>query len=446
MIMQRRRLWRSLGEMRGFALSSMANLALRLAGLASTFLLGVLLARTLGPAEYGLYGLITTLAALGMSVALLGTPQLAVRELSIRKESGEWAAIRILVRKFGVAVAIASAVIAAGSLLTAIAASHADPGTISLALPGSILVALTAACALMAAELRGLGLLIKGQAMDIFARPAAVFLLAVALVAGGFGLTAPMALWIQVFVALLAVLVSIVWLKNAMPDEPTETGQPILTPWMSVALPLGAVDILRQLDGSYGMILMGWLSSDEALGIFRVALACNVVAAMPVTILHIILAPRLGPLHKGGRIPELQSLLSNTSAALTLAVLPIALAAWLIGRPAIEIVFGREYGAAWLPLFLLCVSQLSFGFFGMGPILLAMCEGERELIRIYVVSVAIGIAAAVPLIISYGAGGAAAATITTNSLIGFFSWRYGRRSLGVDSTFLPLLRPLAAQG
>jgi O-antigen/teichoic acid export membrane protein len=215
---------------------------------------------------------------------------------------------------------------------------------------------------------------------------------------------------------------------------------PAVTPWLSAALPLGAVDILRQLDGAYGMVLMGWLASDEALGIFRVALACNVVAAMPVTILHVILAPRLGPLHKGGRVSELQSLLSNASATLTLAVLPIALAAWVIGRPAIEIVFGHEYGAAWLPLFLLCISQLCFAIFGMGPILVAMCEGDRALIKIYIVSVGIGIVAAVPLIMAFGAGGAAAATVITSSLIGFFSWSYGRRRLGVDSTFLPLLR------
>ena len=89
---------------------------------------------------------------------------------------------------------------------------------------------------------------------------------------------------------------------------------------------------------------------------------------------------------------------------------------------------------------MLCLAQLAFATFGMGPILLAMCEGERQLIRIYMLAEGIGLIVAIPLIIRFGAGGAAGAMILSNGLVGFLSWRWAKKAMGVDSTLLPLLR------
>lgn len=416
------------------------SLALRILGLLASFLMGVLLARTLGPADYGIYGLITTLVALAMTVGALGTPQLAVRDLSIFAARGDSAAIAAILRQFGWAtslasIAIAIAIVGIGWWATK---DHADLS--ALILPAALLVPLTAWTFLIAAELRGLGHMMKGQWMDIFARPGLAFVVTAAWVMTGISLQTSHALWIQVFVTALTAIISWVWIKRAAPPPAPEVfGQS--QPWLKAALFLMAVDLLRNLGGTYGVVMMGWLDDDVALGMFRVAFACNIVVALPVTILHVILAPNVAQLYKENRKQELQRLLSLTSAAMVALVTPIAVAAYLIGRPAIEFVFGAEYGPAWLPLFYLCVAQLVYGLFGMGPILLSMCEGERKLFTIYVVANVAGVIAAYPLIMLHGATGAAIAMIVSNGLIAFLSWNVGRTDLGVDSTFLPLLRP-----
>jgi hypothetical protein len=82
-----------------------------------------------------------------------------------------------------------------------------------------------------------------------------------------------------------------------------------------------------------------------------------------------------------------------------------------------------------------------YGLFGMGPILLSMCDGERKLFTIYVVASVGGVAAAYPLILMFSATGAAMAMIVSNGLIAFLSWNVGRTDLGVDCTFVSLLRP-----
>ncbi|MFL6728315.1 MAG: lipopolysaccharide biosynthesis protein, partial [Sphingomicrobium sp.] len=229
--------------------------------------------------------------------------------------------------------------------------------------------------------------------------------------------------------------VSAYWLRQAMPA--TRPAAPI-SGWLRAALPLGAVDVLRQFDGSYGVILVGWLSTGVELGVFRVAVACAVLAAMPVTIFHILLAPTLARLHASDDRRELQRLLRWTAAAMMAIMLPIAIGAWLAGKPLIAWIFGAPYADAWLPLFLLTLAQLIYALFGMGPILLAMCDGERDLIRIYLIAVGAAVAAAIPMTLAWGGAGAAAAPMISAILIGAMSRRYARRELGVEITALPV--------
>lgn len=416
------------------------SLLLRILGLLASFLIGIVLARVLGPAEYGVYGLVTTLVALAMTAGALGTPQIAVRDISILAAAKDSAAVAAAVRRFGRAtsatsIAIALAVLGGGWWLT-----RGQPHLSSLILPGALLIPLTAWTTLISAELRGLGQMMKGQWMDIFVRPALAFLLTAAWVMAGIALDTSDALWILVAVTALTTLVSWIWIREAAPQ-----GNPFAktipdNPWLGAALFLMAVDFLRTLGGTYGVVMMGWLDNDVALGMFRVAFACNIVVALPVTILHVILAPNVAQLYQEKRKDDLQRLLSLSSMAMVVMVAPIVVAAYLIGQPAIELVFGPEYGPAWRPLFYLCVAQLAYGAFGMAPILLSMCGGERRLFNIYVASTVVGVAAAYPLILSQSATGAAIAMIVSNGLIGLMSWLVGRTDLGVDSTFAPMFR------
>ena len=415
--------------------SGIWSLVLRIAGLGCGFALGVLLARMLGPEEFGIYGLVTTVAAVGMTVAQLGTPQLAVRELSVRAAEGDWAGARIRIRQFGTAATIAG--VAIGLLaLGGAAAAGASALDLTLVVQGSVLALLTAYTGLLAAELRGLDALIKGQAMDITVRPAVTFLLVAALLLAGQPMNAVIALGIQNAVALAAVAVSALWLWQMLPRGVGAVGSAPARPWLRAALPLGAVDVLRQFDGSYGVILVGWLASGVELGVFRVAVACAVLAAMPVTIFHILLAPRLSRLHASGDRGEMQRLLTWSALAMTAIMVPIAVGAWFLGPPLIALVFGAAYADGWLPLFLLTLAQLVYAVFGMGPVLLAMCDGERDLIRIYLIAVGTAVAAAIPLTLAWGGAGAAAAPMLSAFLIGLMSRRYARRTLSLEITAL----------
>src|SRR5690348_9398339 len=91
-----------------FVRSGLWSLVLRVSGLLSGFAIGVVLARILGPKQFGIYGLVTTGAAIATTITQLGTPQLAVRELSVRAERNDWAGVRGVIYQFGTATLIAS--------------------------------------------------------------------------------------------------------------------------------------------------------------------------------------------------------------------------------------------------------------------------------------------------------------------------------------------------
>ena len=434
-----------IAEQRRMLIASAGSLGLRVAGLASTFLLGVLLARVLGPAAYGVYGLVTSVAALAMNVALLGTPQLAVREMAIRSARDDWPGVRALARSFLGATSIASATLGIIAIAVTFAVAR-DQRIPALAIAGAALMGGMSLTALIAAELRGLGLLLKGQFMDIVGRPAAAFALTGIALVAGLSLTPAAAVWIQVFVAAVAAAVSLGWLTRA--THRASSGE---TPaeglhWLRSALPLGMVDVLRTFDGAYGIILVGLLGSAVALGIYRVAVASSVLVTMPVTILHIVLAPTVSRLHRFGEREELQRLLRFASGSMCLVIVPMLAVLLLFGRPLVEFVFGQVYGDAWIPLAILCVAQLILGFFGMGPILLAMADSERHLTLIYVVAVSAGVLAAALLIPRYGAVGAAAAQVLSTGMVGVLSNRFARKRLGLGTTFFARVSAQMRQG
>lgn len=422
-------------EQQGMLLSSLGSLIIRIVGLASTFLLGVLLARVLGPASYGVYGFVSSVVALTMNIVLLGTPQLAVRELAVRSAKSDWLGVRSLERSFFAATGLACIVFGIIAVVAGFILAR-DPQTPRLALAGAALMAGMSMTALIAAELRGLGLLLKGQFMDIVARPTAAFVLTGAALFAGMKLTPAGALWIQVAVAASAALVSLAWLRRATYHGATGEPPAAGLAWLKSALPLGAVDVLRQFDGTYGVIIVGILGSAVDLGIFRVAVASVVLVSMPVTILHIVLAPTVSRLHRFGERAELQRLLHIVSGGICAVLVPMLILLLLFGRPLVEIVFGHLYGDAALPLTILCGAQLVFGFFGMGPILLAMAGSERHLTLIYVAAVAAGVIAAALLVPRYGAVGAASAQVLSTGAIGALSGLFARKRLGLGTTFL----------
>lgn len=417
------------------------SLAVRLGGMAATFGTGVILARMWGPADFGIYGLVISLSGLLVNVVLLGTPQLAVRDFAVRSAHGLWSEIRAQARVFQLSSLTASiCVIAITALFISFRERLFGVAGHDL-LIGAVLTAFVAQVALLSSSLRGIGKLERGQFMDILGRPAAAFVILAPAAVIGHGLSVSQVLVIQLAVAIVAAAVSQLWFFRATfrPDvqQLDATGKITSQAWLKVALPLGVIDILRQFDGTYGLIIIGWLAPGEELGLYRVALSCGALLTLPLSIVHNILAPEISRLSHSGDKVALQAVLDRVSRSMTLIALAMAVGVILLGKPLLVFVFGAAYAGAWPPLAVMAITQLSFSLFGMGPILLAMAGKERALTLIYGIGVAVGVAIAAMLVfIGFGGLGSALAQLASITIVAALSDRTAYRQLGVHTSVI----------
>ena len=407
---------------------------MRLGGMGASLLLGILLARYLGPSQFGLYGIFISLAMILSVAARLGFPNLATREIAVAVHRQEWTLAKGVLHWFGRTIFLLSLLASAG-LLVGVLLWTGDSTSIwfGYAVWTAALIPLLALGALVGAELRGLDRLVAGQSLDSFVRPALTCLFCLGAVLFLGSMTTELALGLNALASALTLTLGLLLLRQWMP-LPVRHAAPERHGWRwgKSALMLGAVDGLRQVDANLGLIILGALSQTVEAGYLRVALSAIVFVTLPQTVVHLVTGPTLARLGSTNERQHLQSLLARSSASLSLVTLLFLIILFAVGQPLIELMFGATYRPAWLPLALLAAAQLVNACFGIGWILMAMAGGERKLAQFYAVSVGISVLAGIPLCMTYGATGAAAATIIGALMQNILVWRHVKLHHSVD--------------
>lgn len=413
--------------------ASFWSLVLRLAGMAVSFVLGVVLARYLGAGQLGIYGIVIALALLLSVVAQAGLPALATREVAVALSRGDWPMLRAVLGGFATVMLLLSLFLAAALALVGLAAPAIMGKSAESFVLGAALIPLFALTVLVSAEIRALGSLVGGQSLEIFLRPALTATFCLIVIAGNGSIDAFAAIAANVAASAIALCGGFYWLWRCLPHEARAAAPaPRTAAWSRSALPLALVDNLRQMDATYAMLLLGLLSADVEAGYFRVAYSTILVVVIPLSVLNVVLAPTLARLSADQDRDRLASLLAISAMAMTASMVAALVVVLLVGQPLLAVVFGEAYRQSWLPLVILTAAQLVNACFGVGWVLLSMGGGERQLTLSYAVSVPVSVAAAIPLINSYGAPGAAAAAVLGALIQNVIVWRAVRARFGLD--------------
>jgi len=419
-------IFRSSGNLAGadksLLVSSAGSLAVRMLGMAASFLMGVLLARQLNPDGFGVYGIIIALALMLSVIAQFGLPTVATREISVAFAEQRWGRVRGHVHHFAILVIASSLILSVVWACAAILFPQLT-GAPTANLIGSLLVPLFALTVLVGAQLRALDRILAGQALEVMIRPALMCAILYAAYLWEGRLTAPVAVGVNVIASAVTILAGFAWLRSAMPASARQAAFERPQRWFKPALTLASVDVLKQLDATYGMLLLGILSTKADAGYFRVALSTIIFVSTPLSIANVVLAPTLARLAASDDRDRLQRLMSISALAMFATAIMALAAILLIGKPLIGLVFGASYEPAWLPLVLLTCAQAINGFFGVGWVLLSMSGGERLLTTSFAVSVAVSIIAAIPLTIFAGAAGVAGAAVIGALIQNLLAWR-----------------------
>ncbi len=372
----------------------------------------ILLARMLEPTGYGQYAFAMSLAKVLGIFATLGLPGLLTREIAAGEAKGQWSLVRGLTRRAYQATSLALILIVSAGSAAVLLWPHLDREfrlTLVLAL---VYLVFNAFGQLRGAQLMGFRRVIAGQVGLLCVQPA---LLLIGILVLAFviktNLTSTIAflLTVAAAVVVLAMNEGLVYyyrppqLRDALPARSMPS-------WLRSALPFGAMSGLFLLNSQIDLIMLGFFTSNDRVGLYRVAASGATILPLILAALNPVLAPTLSRFHALGDKAKLRRIARAGTLVSLLGAAPIFLLFLFFGKAIIGGVFGAAYLDAWLPLIILSAGQFMNAAVGPVGLLLTMTGHELETVRVMGFSTILNIALNAALIPLFGMTGAATAT------------------------------------
>lgn len=428
------------------ARSGIGSLSLKLLHAVLTLVLAIVLARILGPVQFGVYAFAFALVTVLAIPVQLGLPTLVVRETAAGRARVDAPAVRGVWRwALRFVLAGSALVVAVAAILLLVCWERLDAvsrWTFLWALP---LLPLMALGALHGAALRGHDRVVLGQLPDQVLRLGILAALIIAIFAWAGALTAPRAMWLHAVAAALALVISHGLLRRIRSGgEATGKVDPARSRrWMLATLPLGFIAAAQIINTRADTLLLGILADAESVGIYQVAVQGAQAVALGLGAINLVVAPSFVYHYERGDIVQLQRLVTLSARAVALMALPVVLALMIFGGWLIRWFFGVEYREAHLPLAILAASQLANAVFGSVAVLLNMTGYEHDTARGLALAAVLNIVLNLALIPPFGIAGAAVATGVSLVAWNLMLWQSARQLLGINSLVFgssPLVR------
>ena len=418
---------------------------LRVAGMGLGFLVGVQLARGLGPAGYGIYGIAMSLVSIAMIPTELGLSQLVTREAAIAEASTDRSTIRSLLDWTFRLLLANTVVIVVAALAALLLMGSAQGGALQPALLwGMALLPLVAIAGICSSALRGMHHVVEGQLSDLLIRPGllSLGLFAFWISGNSHALTPALAMGLNVLAAIISAGFVLRWLAPLLHGVPTRTlTKDTRRRWLRSAIPLALGEGMRIVSGNLAILILGLLAPPAEVGLYRVAFGVYTAATLPSALLNVACSPMLASLHAEGKKAAIQRVNAWMSLLLVLAAVATLIPFALAGGPILSIAFGHSYSIANTMLVILLTGELAAAFIGHPTVVLNMLHHEHAVTQFSLVALLLNLAISVCLIPVYGGIGAALGVAISQ-----FMWRllcawHARRYLGLHSSVLAWRNP-----
>lgn len=419
----------------GLGRGLVAGSGIMLAGMACTFLVGVLLARGLGAAGYGLYGVVMALVAGAIVPAKMGLPQLLTREVSALTAHHDWDSARSLINWSAWRSMVASCVVVALLFPLSAALMPSVAGHLPALWLGAALVPLVVANGLGGGVLRGMQHVVLGQLPDTLVRPGVHALLLGGLYWCSATLTPTLAMLSGVLAAGTGAVLVLVAIRRLLPRSEVRIPAGLNErAWLASAYPMAITEGLQVLQSQAAIMVLAVGSSLGSTGLFRVAASASALVAAPMTLFNLVAAPNVARLHALGSRRELQRVLGWVAAGMTLCVSGLSLPFMLAGERVMTLLFGQEFAASAPVMRVLCLGFIGSSCFGASGMLLNMCGLHRHVTRASLLSLSVLTVALLSTVPVWGALGAAWSASGALVLWQAVLWLVGRTHLGLDSS------------
>lgn len=341
--------------------------------------MGIVLARMLGPGGYGVYAYAFALMNLLLVIAEAGVPNLLMREVAASAARGEWGLLRGALRRSVQFVTLASTTVALLGLMVVWALAEAlAPAMLWTTILMLLLLPMSAGEKTVGFALRGLNRVVLGQTVDMLLRPVLVLALAIAVFSIWPEWRQPQAAMAAQFLAAVVVVTGGWFILRRVMPAPARTAQLVCRnrEWLRSAMPFILIGGAGIINSNTDIIMLGWFTDAEEVGIYRVAVQGATLVAFGLQVVNTVVAPHFSRLCAQGDMARLQQLATRSARAVLLVATPVALLLTLAGGALVRWVFGVEFAAAHAPLAILAIGYLINAAFGPVGALLMMTGNQ----------------------------------------------------------------------
>lgn len=400
-----------------------------------SFLSTVLLARILGAEGYGIYAYAYAFVTLLSTPAQAGLPTLVMRETARGMAEGRPELVQGIWRWAGKIVMFISVILV---LVIGVIVLISKKGKFGLRewtfLWALLLVPLVCLGNLRGAALRGLHKIIMGQLPEFFIRPALFLVFLCVGLLSTKKLTPPQAMALNVAAAGLAFIIG-AWLLYRNTPSNVHKANPIYEgkSWLGSLIPLAFIAGMWVINSQADIVMLGLFKPPAAVGIYRVAVQFALVASFGLQAVNMVVAPRFAAFYTKKEMSRLQRLVTRSAQAVLAFNLLVTGFFVLFGRVFLDLVFGKDFTTAYVPLLILLIGQLVNSAAGSVGALLNMTGHERDTARGLALAAGINIVLNFLLIPPLGPKGAAVATAVSMMTWNIALWWLVRKRLGINS-------------
>lgn len=415
----KRGLSRVSGELRGNGLrarlvrSALGSAGVQAANRAIALVLGVVLARSLGPDGYGVYAFAFALMSLLMVAAEAGVPTLLMREVAAAEGSGDWGLLRGALQRGVQFVGLVSLTIAVSGLVVLVLfADRVAPASFHTLAVMFLLLPATALSKTISRALMGFHRVVMAQSLEMLLRPILVIGFIGVMFSWWPEMRSPVfAMAAQLAAVLIGLILTGVALRSSTPPQMRNARPEFHSKlWLKNALPFVLIGGALVINSQTDIVMLGWLTTTDEVGIYRVAVQGAMLVLFPLQVFQAVLAPQFSKFYANRDFVSLRSLDRRSRYAIILSTLPVFLLMILFKDSLIASFFGAVFLPAGLPLLI-----LSIGFFanianGASGTLMQMTGNERFTARVLWSTSLLNFIGNLILIPAFGSVGAAITT------------------------------------
>jgi O-antigen/teichoic acid export membrane protein len=402
--------------------------SIQVLGMALAFGTQVLLARWLGPTQYGIYGLVLAWVVLLSVISNLGFPLTLLRFIpQYRRQRSERRLVGLMRVGYG-STLIAAILVALVGVGFVVSNAEMDPTTRSAFLVGLWIVPVLTIAEIQSGAARAFGRTLLALMPPRVGRPVFVVSGAFLLLVVQGSITSVNALAASV----AAVLIVTFWQGIALARSWRSSFEPSYEPavWRGVAVPLWMLAVFQLVSNRADVLVVGGFLSPDDVAVYVAASRTATLATLALAAVTVLAAPTFASLQGDGDKDDLARVAVSTTRLAFWPTLAIVLVLVAFGDQVLAL-FGPEFVRGRWVLAILAIGQLFNAGVGAVGSLLNMTGHQKDSLRVFATTAGINLVLSIFLVPRLGLMGAALSTAVTTVLWNLWLHRLVYRRLGI---------------